>query len=191
MVRCGVGDREVVETLRARGLRLGGEQSGHLVDLARSTTGDGLLTAATIAAAIARAERPASELLAGFVRFPQLIENVRVRSKPDLETLPESRERQGTSRNAWVARGASSFATAAPSRSPASCSRAPRRRSSARSPPSSPTPSAPRSAPPDPRGAAAQPQQGQKQELSVKGLLSKHPLLEGGAGDTGSAQPSA
>lgn len=89
VVRCGVGDREVVETLRARGLRLGGEQSGHLVDLARSTTGDGLLTAATIAAAIARAGRPASELLAGFERFPQLIENVRVHSKPDLATLPK------------------------------------------------------------------------------------------------------
>lgn len=88
VVRCGVGDREVVETLRTRGLRLGGEQSGHLVDLARSTTGDGLLTAATIAAAIARAGRPASELLAGFERFPQLIENVRVRAKPDLATLP-------------------------------------------------------------------------------------------------------
>lgn len=88
VARCGVGDREVVEALKARGLRLGGEQSGHLVDLARSTTGDGLLTAATLAAIVARAGRPASELLAGFVRFPQLIENVRVRAKPDLATLP-------------------------------------------------------------------------------------------------------
>lgn len=89
VVRCGVGDREVVETLKARGLRLGGEQSGHLVDLARSTTGDGLLTAALLAAIVARAGQPASELLAGFVRFPQLIENVRVRAKPDLGSLPK------------------------------------------------------------------------------------------------------
>ena len=88
VVRCGVGDREVVETLKASGLRLGGEQSGHLVDLARSTTGDGLLTAALLARVVARAGRPASELLAGFVRYPQLIENVRVRAKPDLATLP-------------------------------------------------------------------------------------------------------
>lgn len=88
VVRCGVGDREVVDTLRARGLRLGGEQSGHLVDLALSTTGDGLLSAAVLAGLVARAGRPVSELLAPFVRFPQLIENVRVKAKPPLESLP-------------------------------------------------------------------------------------------------------
>lgn len=87
VVRCGVGDREVVATLRARGLRLGGEQSGHLVDLVGSTTGDGLLTAAQLAALIARTGRPVSALLAGFRRFPQLLRNVRVRSKPPLDSL--------------------------------------------------------------------------------------------------------
>jgi len=55
LIRCGVGDREVVETLRAHGARLGGEQSGHIVDLALSTTGDGLLTALSIAAIVAAA----------------------------------------------------------------------------------------------------------------------------------------
>lgn len=86
--RCDVGDRAVVETLRRLGLRLGGEQSGHLVDLRRSTTGDGLLTAALLAAIVARAGRPVSELLAPFRRYPQLLVNVRVRSKPPLESLP-------------------------------------------------------------------------------------------------------
>lgn len=86
--RCDVGDRAVVETLLARGLRLGGEQSGHLVDLRRSTTGDGLLTAVVLAGLAARAGRPISELLAGFRRYPQLLVNVRVREKPPLETLP-------------------------------------------------------------------------------------------------------
>jgi len=89
VVRCGVGDREVVATLRERGLRLGGEQSGHLVDLELSTTGDGLLTAAYLASVVAASGRTASELLAGFRRFPQLLRNVRVRSKPPLESLPD------------------------------------------------------------------------------------------------------
>jgi phosphoglucosamine mutase len=86
--RCDVGDRAVVERLLASGLRLGGEQSGHLVDLRRSTTGDGLLTAVVLAGLVARAARPVSELLAGFRRYPQLLVNVRVREKPPLDTLP-------------------------------------------------------------------------------------------------------
>ncbi len=86
--RCDVGDRAVVETLRREGLALGGEQSGHLVDLRDSTTGDGLLTAARVAAIVARSGRPASELLRGFERFPQLLRNVRVARKPPLAALP-------------------------------------------------------------------------------------------------------
>ena len=89
VVRCDVGDRAVVATLRERGLRLGGEQSGHLVDLSRSATGDGLLTALVLSAIVARAGRPVTELLADFRRYPQLIQNVRVRAKPDLTSLPE------------------------------------------------------------------------------------------------------
>ncbi len=84
VVRSAVGDRAVVDTLKDHGLRLGGEQSGHLVDLTRSTTGDGLLTALLLAAQVSRAGRPASELLADFQRYPQVLVNVRVRSKPDL-----------------------------------------------------------------------------------------------------------
>jgi phosphoglucosamine mutase len=82
--RCEVGDRAVVETLRRQGLRLGGEQSGHLLDLRRSTTGDGLLTALVLAEIVARAARPVSELLADFHRFPQVLVNVPVRRKPPL-----------------------------------------------------------------------------------------------------------
>ena len=90
VVRCDVGDRAVVETLRANGLRLGGEQSGHLVDLDCSTTGDGLLTAARIAvigASAARAGRTISAELAGFRRFPQVLVNVRVARKPPFAEL--------------------------------------------------------------------------------------------------------
>ncbi len=87
VVRSDVGDREVVATLRREGLRLGGEQSGHLVDLRRSTTGDGLLTAVTLARLVARAGRSVSDLLAPFRRFPQLLRNVPVPVKRPLAEL--------------------------------------------------------------------------------------------------------
>lgn len=91
--RCDVGDRWVVETLRRRGLRLGGEQSGHIVDLELATTGDGLLTGLQVAARVARAEgRSLRGLLEGFRRYPQVLLNVRVRGKPPLESLPAVRE---------------------------------------------------------------------------------------------------
>ena len=88
VVRCDVGDRAVVETMRREGIALGGEQSGHLVHLELSTTGDGMLTGLALAAEVAAAGHPVSTLLAGFRRFPQVLENVRVTAKPPLETLP-------------------------------------------------------------------------------------------------------
>ena len=88
VVRCGVGDREVVEAMRREGIRLGGEQSGHLVDLELGTTGDGLLTAAAIAAIVAASGRSLADLAAGFRRFPQTLHNVKVREKQPLESVP-------------------------------------------------------------------------------------------------------
>jgi phosphoglucosamine mutase len=88
VVRCGVGDRLVVEAMRRHGILLGGEQSGHIVHLALASTGDGLITAVQMAALVRRAGRPLSELLAGFHRYPQTLVNVRVARKPDLATLP-------------------------------------------------------------------------------------------------------
>jgi len=95
-VRCDVGDRAVVETMRRLGVVLGGEQSGHVVHLGLGTTGDGLLTALVMAQLRLRAGRPLSQLAAGLERFPQLIRNVRVREKVPFERLPrilESRDR--------------------------------------------------------------------------------------------------
>jgi phosphoglucosamine mutase len=86
--RCNVGDRYVVETLQREGLVLGGEQSGHIVHLELSSTGDGLLTAVQIAAILRQEDRPLSGLLAGFRRYPQILQNVRVARKPDLAGLP-------------------------------------------------------------------------------------------------------
>ena len=88
VVRCGVGDREVVATMRREGIALGGEQSGHVVHLGLATTGDGLLTGLQLAAIVRRAGRPLADLLAGFERYPQVLTNVRVAAKPALASLP-------------------------------------------------------------------------------------------------------
>lgn len=88
LVRCGVGDRTVVNTMMEAGISLGGEQSGHLVDLTNNTTGDGLATALQIAGILKSEGKPLSELLSPFVRFPQILINVSVSTKPPLESLP-------------------------------------------------------------------------------------------------------
>ncbi|HVT17957.1 MAG TPA: phosphoglucosamine mutase [Thermoanaerobaculia bacterium] len=88
VVRCGVGDRSVVEAMLSEGIRLGGEQSGHLVHLGLSSTGDGLLTAVQIACLVRQARQPLSALLAGFRRYPQVLLNVPVARKPELANLP-------------------------------------------------------------------------------------------------------
>jgi phosphoglucosamine mutase len=92
LVRCDVGDRIVVHTLRQEGLVLGGEQSGHIIHLGMGATGDGMQTALLICKAMLASERPLSELLSPFRSFPQVLYNVRVRSKPDLLSIPEVKE---------------------------------------------------------------------------------------------------
>ena len=81
LVRAAVGDRYVLEALRAGGYRFGGEQSGHVIDLARGTTGDGPMTAVTLFAIAARAGRPLHDLAAGLDVYPQVLLNVRVANK--------------------------------------------------------------------------------------------------------------
>lgn len=74
--RASVGDREVFSRMREIGAVLGGEQSGHIIFLDRMNTGDGLLTALQVLAAVRRAGRPLSELCAPVVMFPQLLINI-------------------------------------------------------------------------------------------------------------------
>jgi phosphoglucosamine mutase len=81
LVRTAVGDRYVLETMRAGGFRLGGEQSGHLIDLERNTTGDGPMTAVTLLAIAAAAETTLHELAASLTVFPQVLVNVRVEDR--------------------------------------------------------------------------------------------------------------
>jgi len=76
-----VGDRYVLEELNARGLALGGEQSGHVIFTDAATTGDGLLTALRLMGTMADTGRPLAELAAVVHRLPQVMVNVRVSDK--------------------------------------------------------------------------------------------------------------
>jgi phosphoglucosamine mutase len=71
-----VGDRYVLETLRERGLNLGGEQSGHLIDLDHATTGDGVLAALRILEVIRTSGASLAELATVMQRLPQVLINV-------------------------------------------------------------------------------------------------------------------
>jgi phosphoglucosamine mutase len=81
VVTTDVGDRYVLEALRAEGGLLGGEQSGHLIWLDGHTTGDGLVAALLLCRAVREQSRPLAELASVMPRFPQAKENVRVRSR--------------------------------------------------------------------------------------------------------------
>ncbi len=75
--RTAVGDRYVVEAMRANGLNLGGEQSGHIVMTDYATTGDGLVAGLQFLAEMVRTGQPASTLTRSFEKVPQLLKNVR------------------------------------------------------------------------------------------------------------------
>ena len=81
LVRAAVGDRYVLEAMRAGGFRFGGEQSGHVIDLARATTGDGPMTAVALFSTAMRAGSTLHDLAADLVRYPQVLLNVPVADK--------------------------------------------------------------------------------------------------------------
>ena len=81
-----VGDRYVLEEMRAKDYILGGEQSGHMIFLEHNTTGDGLVTALNLLAAMRRSGKPLHELAAVMERFPQTLVNVPVSDKTVFET---------------------------------------------------------------------------------------------------------
>ena len=86
--RTGVGDRYVVEHMRAHGYNVGGEQSGHIILDDFGTTGDGLIAALQALAVIVEAGRPVSEICRLFTPLPQVLKNVRYAKKAPLQ-LPE------------------------------------------------------------------------------------------------------
>lgn len=86
--RTAVGDRYVVEEMRKGGYNLGGEQSGHILFLDDSTTGDGIMSALQVLALMARSGEKLSALNEGFERFPQIMVNIDVAKKRPLDELP-------------------------------------------------------------------------------------------------------
>ncbi len=87
VLKADVGDRAVVDMMRSHNVVLGGEQSGHIVDLQYSTTGDGISTALSILRVMKEVEEPLSHLRAVVTPFPQVLKNIRVKSKPPLDHL--------------------------------------------------------------------------------------------------------
>jgi phosphoglucosamine mutase len=87
-LRAAVGDRYVLDLLRRHGGVLGGETSGHLLCLDRTTTGDGLVSALQVLAVMKRTGRTLAELAAGMAQFPQVMVNVKVRERIDPRQSP-------------------------------------------------------------------------------------------------------
>ena len=90
--RAKVGDRYVLEKLRQTGGVLGGETSGHLLCLDRTTTGDALISALQVLAIMKESGRSLAELAAPMTKYPQVLENVRVARKIDPSTSPVVRD---------------------------------------------------------------------------------------------------
>jgi phosphoglucosamine mutase len=89
LVRTRVGDRYVVESMRAGGYNLGGEQSGHVIFLDHASTGDGILGALQVLALMLRTGKPLSELAgSAMLRVPQILESVILPSRMPLSEMP-------------------------------------------------------------------------------------------------------
>jgi len=89
LVRCPVGDRHVMQEMRRRHLSLGGEQSGHVIFADDLWTGDGIGTSLHVLRTMAATRRSLGELAGELVTYPQVLLNLRVRQKVDLETVPD------------------------------------------------------------------------------------------------------
>ena len=92
MVRSAVGDRYILEEMLSHGYNFGGEQSGHIIFFDLNTTGDGILSALQILAAMKKSNRKLSELSTIMQKFPQTIENVEIKHRKDLDSIPEIRK---------------------------------------------------------------------------------------------------
>jgi len=106
VVRTPVGDRYVFQEMQKTGANVGGEQSGHLLFLDHAPTGDGILSALALLSVVAETGQPLTALAGCMRKFPQVLRNVAVASRPPLESLgvlPErvqefEREMDGTGR---------------------------------------------------------------------------------------------
>jgi len=105
LVRTAVGDRNVLEEMERRGANLGGEQSGHVIFLDHEPTGDGLLTGLEVLEVVKASGRPLHELAADLEVYPQVLINVRVRERADIEAIPEIKAQLDRARAVLDGRG--------------------------------------------------------------------------------------
>jgi phosphoglucosamine mutase len=94
LLRAPVGDRYVVEAMRAGKYNFGGEQSGHLIFLDHATTGDGVLAALQLLAVMVESGKHVSELGKGLVVYPQMLINIRMKERVPLESMKGLRKAQ-------------------------------------------------------------------------------------------------
>ncbi len=87
--KTSVGDKYVYENMVHTGNRIGGEQSGHIIFSKYATTGDGILTSLKMMEVMLAKEKPMSELTAPVVYYPQVLKNIRVKSKPEAQNDPD------------------------------------------------------------------------------------------------------
>ena len=87
--KTAVGDKYVYENMVKTGNRIGGEESGHIIFQKYATTGDGILTSLKLMEVMLAKEKPMSELAAPMVMYPQVLKNVKVKSKPDAKNDPD------------------------------------------------------------------------------------------------------
>ena len=87
--RAAVGDRYVMELLRKEKLILGGETSGHIINLDLTTTGDGIIAALQVLEEMALTGKKLSELVSGITKFPQIMKNVKLKKKIDISMMTE------------------------------------------------------------------------------------------------------
>ncbi len=87
--KTNVGDKYVYENMVQTGNRIGGEESGHIIFSKYATTGDGILTSLKMMEVMLAKEKPMSELAEQMVLYPQVLKNVRVKSKPDAKNDPD------------------------------------------------------------------------------------------------------
>ncbi|HIT44876.1 MAG TPA: phosphoglucosamine mutase [Candidatus Aphodovivens excrementavium] len=92
VVQTKVGDRYVLEEMRAHGYAIGGEQSGHMIMLEHNSTGDGLMTAVQFLAAVKRTGKSVSDAVKVMTRFPQTLINVKVADKHTVSEKPAVKE---------------------------------------------------------------------------------------------------
>ncbi len=105
LVRTPVGDRYVAEKMRELGIPFGGEQSGHLIFLKYSTTGDGILAALQILRIMQERQSPLSDLTGLLTLFPQRLINVRINKKIPFGDLPRVRQKVKEVEDAFRGRG--------------------------------------------------------------------------------------